>query len=109
MIYKYYGPPGTGKTHRLISRAKAYARIGVPLNRIGYFAFTKKAADEAKERMPFENKKLRYFKTLHALAFECLDMIQEDVMQPYHYEELGKKLNLQVKFYDRYNLSLIHI
>jgi superfamily I DNA/RNA helicase len=103
MIYKYYGPPGTGKTHRLISRAKAYARIGVPLNRIGYFAFTKKAADEAKERMPFENKKLRYFKTLHALAFECLDMIQEDVMQPYHYEELGKKLNLQVKFYDRYN------
>ena len=103
MIYKYYGPPGTGKTHRLISRAKAYARIGVPLDRIGYFAFTKKAADEAKERMPFANKKLRYFKTLHALAFECLGMIQEDVMQPYHYEELGKKLNLQVKFYDRYN------
>jgi len=30
-------------------------------------------------------------------------MIQEDVMQPYHYEELGKELNLQVKFYDRYN------
>lgn len=103
MIYKYYGPPGTGKTHRLISRAKAYARIGVPLDRIGYFAFTKKAADEAKERMPFANKKLKYFKTLHALAFECLGMIQEDVMQPYHYEELGKKLNLQVKFYDRYN------
>jgi superfamily I DNA/RNA helicase len=103
VIYKYYGPPGTGKTHRLISRAKAYARIGVPLDRIGYFAFTKKAADEAKERMPFANKKLRYFKTLHALAFECLNMIQEDVMQPYHYEELGKKLNLQVKFYDRYN------
>jgi DNA helicase-2/ATP-dependent DNA helicase PcrA len=24
-------------------------------------------------------------------------------MQPYHYEELGKELNLQVKFYDRYN------
>ena len=103
MIYKYYGPPGTGKTHRLISRAKAYARKGVPLDRIGYFAFTKKAADEAKERMPFENKKLKYFKTLHALAFECLEMVQDDVMQPYHYEELGKELNLQVKFYDRYN------
>ena len=103
MIYKYYGPPGTGKTHRLISRAKAYARKGVTLDRIGYFAFTKKAADEAKERMPFENKKLKYFKTLHALAFECLEMIQEDIMQPYHYEELGKQLNLQVKFYDRYN------
>ena len=108
MIYKYYGPPGTGKTHRLISRAKAYARKGVPLDRIGYFAFTKKAADEAKQRMPFENKKLKYFKTLHALAFECIkfdnvNISQEDIMQPYHYEELGKKLNLHVEFYDRYN------
>jgi len=109
MIYKYYGPPGTGKTYRLISRAKAYARkYKIPLHRIGYFAFTKKAAEEAKERMPFENKKLKYFKTLHALAFECikvneLNISQEDIMQPYHYEEFGKKLNLQVKFYDRYN------
>jgi superfamily I DNA/RNA helicase len=109
MIYKYYGPPGTGKTYRLISRAKAYARkYKIPLDRIGYFAFTKKAADEAKQRMPFENKKLKYFKTLHALAFECikvdnLNISQEDIMQPYHYEELGKKLNLHVEFYDRYN------
>ena len=105
MIYKYYGPPGTGKTHRLISRAKAYARTGIPLDRIGYFAFTKKAADEAKERMPFKNNKLKYFKTLHALAFERLGMVQEDIMQPYHYEELGKKLNLQVKFYGGLNLK----
>ncbi len=104
MLYKYYGPPGTGKTHRLITRARAYVRkYNIPLHRIGYFAFTKKAADEAKGRMPFENKKLRYFKTLHSLAFECLNMVQEDVMQPYHYEELGRELNLQVKFYDRYN------
>jgi superfamily I DNA/RNA helicase len=51
MIYKYYGPPGTGKTYRLISRAKAYARKGVSLDRIGYFAFTKKAADEANLRI----------------------------------------------------------
>ena len=41
------GPPGTGKTHKLISRAKAYVRIGTPLHKIGYFAFTKKAALEA--------------------------------------------------------------
>ena len=103
MIYKYYGPPGTGKTYRLISRAKAYVRKGVPLHKIGYFAFTKKAALEAKERMPAENKKLIYFKTLHSLGFECLNVNKDDVMQPYHYEEFGKLLNLQVKFYDRYN------
>jgi hypothetical protein len=28
MIYKYFGPPGTGKTYKLISRAKAYVRMG---------------------------------------------------------------------------------
>lgn len=103
MIYKYYGPPGTGKTYKLISRAKAYHRTGTPLHRIGYFAFTKKAAIEAKRRMPAEDKKLIYFRTLHSLGFDCLDINKEDVMQPYHYEEFGKKINLQVKFYDRYN------
>jgi len=108
MIYKYYGPPGTGKTYRLISRAKAYHRIGTPLHKIGYFAFTKKAALEAKERMPAENKKLIYFKTLHSLGFECLNVNKDDVMQPYHYEEFGKLLNLQVKYYDRYNKEESH-
>jgi superfamily I DNA/RNA helicase len=112
MIYKYYGPPGTGKTYRLINRARAYVRKHkTPLDRIGYFAFTKKAADEAKARMPFENKKLKYFKTLHALAFECikidndLRISQDDIMQPYHYDEFGKKLNIHVKFFDRYNTN----
>ena len=108
MIYKYYGPPGTGKTYKLISRAKAYVRSGVPLHKIGYFAFTKKAALEAKERMPAENKKLIYFKTLHSLGFECLNVNKDDVMQPYHYEEFGKMLNLQVKYYDRYNKEESH-
>ena len=51
MIKKFYGPPGTGKTEKLIRRALAYIRIGTPVKRIGYFAFTKKAALEAKERM----------------------------------------------------------
>ena len=103
MIYKIYGPPGTGKTYRLISRAKAYARVGTPLHKIGYFAFTKKAAGEAKKRMPAEDKKLPYFQTLHSFAFNLLKLNEDDVMQPYHYENFGKKLNVKVKYYDRYN------
>ena len=103
MIYKYYGPPGTGKTYRLISRAKAYIRIGTPLDKIGYFAFTKKAALEAKKRMPAEDKKLPYFQTLHSFAYHQLTLNEEDVMQPFHYEELGKLLNVKVKYYDKYN------
>jgi len=103
MIYKFFGPPGTGKTHKLISRAKAYVRIGTPLHKIGYFAFTKKAALEAKKRMPAEDKKLPYFQTLHSFAYHQLTLNEEDVMQPFHYEELGKLLNVKVKYYDKYN------
>ena len=67
MIYKYYGPPGTGKTFKLISRSKAYARLGTPLHKIGYFAFSKKAAGVAKERMPANEKIFHTFK--HYILF----------------------------------------
>jgi superfamily I DNA/RNA helicase len=73
MIYKYFGPPGTGKTHKLISRAKAYIKIGTPLDKIAYFAFTKKAAAEAKKRMSVDNDQLYYFRTIHSFAFDQLD------------------------------------
>ena len=103
MIYKYFGPPGTGKTYKLISRAKAYVRMGVPLDKIAYFAFTKKAAEEARERMPAEDKDLYYFRTIHSFAFDQLDLNTKKVIQPSDYEKIGKKLNLRVKYYDKYN------
>ena len=49
-VTKIYGPPGTGKTEKLIRRAMAYIRVGTPVNKIGYFAFTRKAAHEARDR-----------------------------------------------------------
>ena len=107
MIYKYYGPPGTGKTFKLISRAKAYARLGTPLHKIGYFAFSKKAAGVAKERMPANDKNLPYFQTLHSFCFTFLDINMEDIMQPYHYEKFGKEINVKVKYADKYNKELI--
>jgi DNA helicase-2/ATP-dependent DNA helicase PcrA len=103
MIYKYYGPPGTGKTHRLINRAKAYARIGTPLHKIGYFAFSKKAAGVARQRMPADDKKIPYFQTLHSFCFNYLNINMEDIMQPYHYEKFGKEINVKVKYADKYN------
>src|SRR5210317_609537 len=103
MIYKYFGPPGTGKTHKLISRAKAYIRVGTPLDRIGSFAFTKKASKVAKERMPVENDKLNYFRTLHSFAFQQLELNDSMVMQPEDYVKIGKELNIKVKYYDKYN------
>ncbi len=103
MIYKYFGPPGTGKTHKLISKAKAYIRIGTPLDKVGYFAFTKKAAKVAKKRMSIDSDKLDYFRTIHSFAYQQLNLTNDKVMQPQDYVNIGKELNIKVKWYDKYN------
>ena len=51
MMRKILGPPGTGKTTKLLHYVRTFVKLGTPLNKIGYFAFTKKAAGEAKTRM----------------------------------------------------------
>ena len=43
------GPPGTGKTTTLLNKVDDYLKQTDP-DKIGYFAFTKKAAEEAKDR-----------------------------------------------------------
>ena len=107
-INKIYGPPGTGKTFRLIRRVKAYKRKGVPLHKIGYFAFTRKAAEEARKRINVSEKEVPYFQTLHAFCYHLLGLNEEDIIQPYHYEDLGKKLNIRVSFTDKYNEEETH-
>ena len=47
--YKVVGPPGTGKTRRLLNTVHKYVKEGTRLEQIGYFAFTRKAA-EARDR-----------------------------------------------------------
>ena len=44
MMRKILGPPGTGKTTRLLHYARTFLKLGTPIDKIGYFAFTKKAA-----------------------------------------------------------------
>jgi hypothetical protein len=49
------------------------------------------------DKHPDLNKKdLRYFQTLHSFAFHTLGMSEENVMQPVHYEQIGRELNLRV-------------
>ena len=44
------GPPGTGKTTYLLDKVEEYFEKGTPPEKLGYLAFTKKAANEALAR-----------------------------------------------------------
>ena len=97
------GPPGTGKTHTLLNKVDDYLKETDP-DKVGYFAFTKKAANEAKERamdkFNLSEDDLPYFRTLHSLAFRRLGINKENVMQRRHYEDLGQKINLPLDYND---------
>ena len=103
MRYKVVGPPGTGKTRRLLNEVHNYVQQGVPLDQIGYFAFTRKAAGEARNRFLVKNthltkKNIKYFQTLHSLAFNNLGLREENVMQEGNYKAIGETCGIQIKY-----------
>tara|TARA_R100001591_G_scaffold80859_1_gene87921 strand:+ start:209 stop:1645 length:1437 start_codon:yes stop_codon:yes gene_type:complete len=103
MRYKVVGPPGTGKTRRLLNEVQRYVKKGVPLKRIGYFAFTRKAAGEARDRFlkiktELTKKDIKYFQTLHSLAFNRLGLKEENVMQDLNYKAIGDTCGIQIKY-----------
>ena len=103
MRYKVIGPPGTGKTRRLLNEVQKYVKKGTPLNRIGYFAFTRKAAGEARDRYlnvetHLSKKDIQHFQTLHSLAFNNLGLKEENVMQELNYKRIGEECGIQVTY-----------
>jgi len=103
MRYKVIGPPGTGKTKTLLDQVDKYLAKGIPLNRIGYFAFTRKASEEAQDRFLKKNKELsrkdiKYFQTLHSLAFNNLGLSEDNVMDELHYKAIGETSGIQIKY-----------
>ena len=103
MRYKVVGPPGTGKTRRLLNEVHKYVKQGTPLDQIGYFAFTRKAAGEARDRFLANNehltkKDIKYFQTLHSLAFNNLGLREENVMQEGNYKAIGETCGIQIKY-----------
>jgi len=103
MRYKVVGPPGTGKTRRLLNEVHKYVKKGIPHDQIGYFAFTRKAAGEARDRFLAKNpdltkKDIKYFQTLHSLAFNNLGLKEENVMQEGNYQSIGERSGIQIKY-----------
>ena len=95
------GPPGTGKTEYLLSQVEKELADGTDPKRIGYFAYTVKAATEALTRAidrfeELDKKDFMYFRTLHSLAFKQLGLTRTDVMGDAHYKELSSLLGIKL-------------
>jgi DNA helicase-2/ATP-dependent DNA helicase PcrA len=91
-----FGPPGTGKTTTLLKMVDAALKRGIPPDRIAFFAFTRKAAHEARaraiEQFDLKDDDLPWFRTLHSAAFKILGLSSSEVMQDSSYAEIGAAL-----------------
>ena len=101
-MFRIFGPPGTGKTTRLLNMVDDALQKGVAPKNIAFLAFTRKAANEAKERAAKRfgldpKKDLFYFRTLHSLALTCSDIRPEQVMQEENYRELSNQMGVQLQ------------
>lgn len=101
-VTKVFGPPGSGKTTFLLNIVEMELENDVSSARIGYFAFTKKAATEAKERAMRKFPHLQpdtdfpWFRTLHSLAFRCLAIGVKDMMAPENYQEFAREAGIEI-------------
>lgn len=96
------GPPGTGKTTTLLNLVDEFIQQGIRPRQIGYFSFTKKAANEAATRAAekFEldrDNDLENFRALHSYAFKMLGMTKEKMMSNSDYKEFGEKCGIPIK------------
>jgi DNA helicase-2/ATP-dependent DNA helicase PcrA len=96
------GPPGTGKTTTLLDLVDEFLRAGIDSKKIGYFSFTRKAAEEASGRAAEKfnldaQDDLPFFRTLHSLAFRTLGIKREQVLQTRDYKDFGSKVGINIK------------
>ena len=102
-ITKVFGPPGSGKTTYLLNVVDRELEAHVASERMGYFSFTRKAANEARDRaidkFPQLNAKTSFpfFRTLHSLAFQCLAVKADMMMQPENYREFAAEVGIELK------------
>ena len=94
---RIFGPPGTGKTTTLLNMVDKALESGTPPQQIAFLAFTRKAANEARERAATRfdlnpQTDLFFFRTIHSLAFKLLNINTKNLMQQSHYDELGHKI-----------------
>ena len=94
------GPPGTGKTTKLLSIIDSYIKKGINPNNIGFFTFTRKAANEAKDRAAakfnISQKDLQYFRTLHSMCYGMLNINKNEMVTREHMQIIADSLGLEM-------------
>jgi len=100
-MFRTFGPPGTGKTTSMLDRVDKALASGVLPSEIAFLAFTRKAANEARERAAQRfnldpKADLVHFRTLHSLAYRSLGIKETMLMKAENFEELSARLGLEL-------------
>jgi superfamily I DNA/RNA helicase len=104
------GGPGCGKTTALLKIVEEALSQGVAPDRIAFVAFTRKAAQEARERMTekFGIDSIPYFRTLHSFAFSQLGIERSQILDEVKLRDYAKAegLNLSQEFIDEFGQAI---
>jgi len=96
-----FGPPGTGKTTRLINIVQQELDRGTPPDKIAFMSFSKKAAQEARDRaaekLGINEQQMMWFRTLHSFAFNQLSLSGQKVLKGADYNKIGELVGLPMK------------
>lgn len=102
------GGPGCGKTTALLKIVEQAFSRGVEPERIAFVAFTRKAAQEARERMvekfEVDIDSIPYFRTLHSFAFRHIDLQPAQILTGQKLREYAKAegLNISSEYMDEF-------
>lgn len=101
----YYASAGVGKTTKLLDIIDQHIKEGVPIERIAFLTFTRKAAEVAKmrtsNRFGIPLNKLDNFRTIHSLCFKRCGAKMTQMMDEHKYKEFGD--------FTGYNLSNLRL
>lgn len=91
--FAIFGPPGTGKTTEMLRRVGEARERGYRANEIGFFSFTRAAANEALRRLGVARSDK--ICTLHSLAFRACGASPMQMVDNYKLRRFGKQAGIE--------------
>ena len=96
--------PGVGKTTELLNRIEQALGEGVPPIEIAFFSFSTTAVNEGldriTQRLNYKKAQFRYFKTLHAMAFQLLGLDSKQIISYAQMNQFAKANDLKLSGID---------